>query len=452
MSDPIRILVAEDDEQARVALTELLEDEGYQAVAVANGDDAWRRLESEPFDVALLDIRMPGRDGLTLLRDLRNREDAPSPLVMTAYGASSIAIEAMKLGAYDYLAKPLRFDELLIQIERALAARRQQRQLESYRWEETEEASLVGSSSAMQQVYKLIGQVAPTDSTVLIRGESGTGKELVAREIHRHSKRADGRFVAVNCAAIPASLIEAELFGHEKGAFTGASQRRIGRFEAAQAGSLFLDEIGELAPETQVKLLRALQERTIERLGSDRAIRLDVRVIAATHIDLEDAVQQGRFREDLYYRLNVVTIPLPALRERRSDIAELSESLRRRVSARLDLPAGELAEDALAALRARRWPGNVRELEHTLERALVLSRGGPITAEHVSQSESAGASNPFGNLELEVGFHEWVHRLERRLIQRALEESDGNRSLAARRLGISRRLLYDKIKQLELDC
>lgn len=452
MSDPIRILIAEDDEQARLALAELLEDEGYETAAVSNGDDAWRLLDSEPFDVALLDIRMPGRDGLTLLRDLRGREDAPSILVMTAYGASSIAIEAMKLGAYDYLAKPLRFDELLIQIDRALTARRQRRQLESYRSEETEEASLVGSSRAMQQVYKLIGQVAPTDSTVLIRGESGTGKELVAREIHRHSKRADGRFVAVNCAAIPASLIEAELFGHEKGAFTGAAQRRIGRFEAAQSGSLFLDEIGELAPETQVKLLRALQERSIERLGSDRPVRLDVRMIAATHVDLEAAVKAGRFREDLYYRLNVVTIPLPALRERRGDIAELAESLRRRISARLDLPAGELTEAALATLRDRLWPGNVRELEHTLERALVLSRGGPITAEHVTKTELAGETDPFGELALDVGFHEWVGRLERRLIQRALEESDGNRAGAARRLGISRRLLYDKIKQLQIEC
>ncbi len=451
MSETNRILIAEDDDQARLALTELLTDEGYVVEAVGDGDAAARLLAAKPFDVALLDIRMPGRDGLSLLRDLRDRNDGPIALVMTAYGASALAIEAMKLGAYDYLPKPLRFDELLIQIDRALTARRRAKQLESYRLEETDDVSLIGASPAMQKVYKLIGQVAPTDSTVLIRGESGTGKELVAREIHRHSKRAEGRFIAVNCAAIPTALIEAELFGHEKGAFTGAAQRRIGRFEAAHAGSLFLDEIGDLAPETQVKLLRTLQERSIERLGDDRQIPLDVRVMAATHVDLEEAVRAGRFREDLYYRLNVFTVDLPPLSERRDDIPDLAEALLRRIAERLDLPPAPLTQEALEALGRRSWPGNVRELEHTLERALVLSRGGPISAEHAAKPTARAEADPFSDLSLDEGFHAWVERLERRLIERALEESDGNRSQAARRLGISRRLLYDKLKQLQIE-
>lgn len=286
--------------------------------------------DSPAFDVVLLDIRMPKLDGLSLLRLLQSREDPPVVLVMTAYGASSIAIEAIKLGAYDYLPKPLRFDELLLQIERALESRRRTRLLESYRLDENNaEGGLIGSSPAMQQVYKLIGLVAPTDSTVLIRGESGSGKELVAREIHHHSKRSGGRFIAINCGAIPAGLIESELFGHEKGSFTGAAQRRIGRFEAADGGTLFLDEVGDLALETQVRLLRALQERSIERVGSEQSVRIDVRVIAATHVDLEAAVKERRFREDLYYRLNVVSIRLPALRDRLEDIAELSEALLR---------------------------------------------------------------------------------------------------------------------------
>ena len=456
MSKSARILIAEDDAQARHALTELLQDEGYSVTPAADGAEARRLLEdavsgSAPFEVVLLDIRMPELDGLSLLRLLQGREDPPAVLVMTAYGASSVAIEAMKLGAYDYLPKPLRFDELLLQTERALESRRRQRQLESYRVDESaDENLLIGSSPAMQRVYKLIGQVAPTDSTVLIRGESGSGKELVAREIHRHSKRSKGRFVAVNCGAIPPGLIESELFGHERGAFTGAAQRRIGRFEAAQGGTLFLDEIGDLAAETQVRLLRTLQERTIERLGSERSIDLDVRVVAATHVDLEQAVKEGAFREDLYYRLNVVSIALPPLRDRSEDVPELAEALLNKVSRRLEIPPASLTPEALAALRVRSWPGNVRELEHTLERAAILSRGRPIGRERLEQPERPTRSDPFDSLPLEEGFHALVRRLERRLIERALEDAKGNRTEAAARLGISRRLLYDKLEQLRL--
>ena len=454
MNNSVQILVAEDDGQARKALTALLEDEGYQVTAVADGAAARSLLETPsgepiPFDALLLDIRMPKLDGMRLLRLLQDRDDAPAVLVMTAYGASSIAIEAMKLGAYDYLPKPLRFDELLLQIERAIESRRSVRLLESYRLDEADaESRLTGSSPPMQEVYKLIGRAAPTDSTVLIRGESGTGKELVARELHHHSKRSAGRFIAINCGAIPAGLIESELFGHEKGAFTGAAHKRIGRFEAAQGGTLFLDEVGDLAPETQVRLLRALQERTIERLGSQQSLRLDVRVIAATHVDLEAAVQEGTFREDLYYRLNVVPIRLPPLRERLEDLPELAEALLRRIAQRLETPVASLTQDAVRELRSRDWPGNVRQLEHALERASILSRGGPIAPEHLAEQESGFTADPFNSVALDNGFHSAVRTLEASLISRALAEADGNRTEAAARPRISRRLLYDKLKQL----
>jgi two-component system response regulator AtoC len=300
----------------------------------------------------------------------------------------------------------------------------------------------------MQQVYKLIGQVAPTESTVLIRGESGTGKELVAKALHVHSSRRDRPMVTVSCAAIPETLLEAELFGHEKGAFTGATGRRRGRFELADRGTIFLDEIGELSAATQVKLLRVLQDRVIERLGSEQSIKLDVRILAATHRDLAEAVKDGTLREDLYYRLNVVTIVIPPLRERREDIPELAEHLVRRLARDRRLPRGGLSPEAVELLQAREWPGNVRELEHTLERALILSRGGRISPEHLALPSEAGvASDPFGGVPLEKGMHEAVAELERRLIERALAAAGDNRTRAAQILKISRRLLYDKLQE-----
>ena len=312
------------------------------------------------------------------------------------------------------------------------------------------ENAMIYSSPRMHSILESCELVAPTDATVLIVGESGTGKEMLARHIHENSPRSDKPFIIVDCGAVVGSLIESELFGHEKGAFTGASQRRIGRFEAASGGTLFLDEVGDLAPETQVRLLRALQERTIERVGSEKGIRLDVRVVAATHVDLETAVEEGRFREDLYYRLNVVSISLPSLRDRVEDIPELSEALLRRISGRLEAPATSVTEDALRVLSTRTWPGNVRELEHALERAAILSQGAPIAPEHLVSSESRFQPDRFDAIPVGAGFHATVRSLERSLIGRALTESNGNRTDAAARLGISRRLLYDKLKQLDL--
>jgi len=451
MSAGPRILIAEDDARARDYLGALLRDEGYAVETAADGTEAWRLLEEGGFDGLLLDVQMPGKDGLTILRDLQALAQPPAVLVMTAYGSSSVAIEAMTLGAYDYLTKPLHFDELLIQLARAVAARAEALELEAYRWDarvEDEHPALVGSGPAMQGVYKLVGQVAPTGSTVLIRGESGTGKELVAQALHVHSARRDRPLVSVSCAAIPETLLEAELFGHEKGAFTGAMGRRRGRFELAEGGTIFLDEIGELSGATQVKLLRVLQDRVIERLGSEQSTKLDVRIIAATNRDLEQAVREGAFRKDLYYRLNVVTIAIPPLRERREDVRELAEHLLRKLARERRLAPGELTAGAVERLQAYDWPGNVRELEHALERALILSHGGHIASEHLALSTAtAGASGPFDGVPLEKGMHAAVAELERRLIERALAAAGGNRSRAAQILRINRRLLYDKLQE-----
>jgi DNA-binding NtrC family response regulator len=453
MSSRPKVLVAEDDTRARDSLRALLEEEGYSVQTAADGIAASQAFEEDSFEAALLDIRMPGKDGLAILREIHDRPDAPVVLVITAYGNSSVAIEAMKAGAYDYLTKPLHFDELLIQLERAIEGRRQAQQLSSYRTSERGDApeglAIVGNSPAMQQVYKLIGQVAATDSTVLVRGESGTGKELVARAIHAHSLRAGKPFVAVNCAAIPETLLESELFGYEKGAFTGAAARRRGRLELAEAGTIFLDEIGELAASTQAKLLRVLQDRTIERLGSEETIQLDVRVLAATNRDLEAMVRAGDFREDLFYRLNVVSIRVPPLRERRDDIPQLAEFLLRKLAQRRRFPSVPLTKAALEALSSRDWPGNVRELEHALERALVLSRGAPISPEHISSSEPH--SGWCDAAPIENGMHALVSELERRLIERALAQCGGNRTRAAELLKINRRLLYDKLREFGLD-
>jgi two-component system response regulator AtoC len=448
------ILIAEDEPSARESLCALLEDEGYRVFSAADGIEASRILADSAVEAALIDIRMPGKDGLALMRELREISDPPAVLIMTAYGTSTVAIEAMALGAFDYLTKPLNFDELRIQLHRAIENRRRIRQLESYRIEEStsdQDLEIVGSSPAMQKLYKLIGQTAPTDSTVLIRGESGTGKEVVARAIHRHGPRALQRMVKVNCASIPETLLEAELFGHERGAFTGATQRRIGKFEFADRGTIFLDEIGDLSPSTQSKMLRVLQEHCIERLGSNTNIALDVRVLAATNKDLETAVREGRFREDLYYRLNVVSIFIPPLRDRRGDIYELAQVLLRRSATRLRLPVPAISEEAKTVLHQNDWPGNVRELEHCLERALILSRSGIIMPEHVKLAAGPPSADPLDTFSLEDGLHGAVQKLERKLIERALAAAGGNRTRAAQLLKINRRLLYDKLREHGLE-
>ncbi len=442
-----RILVAEDDPTARVSLVGLLEAEGFEVLPAETGTQAQSLLTSEQPDVALLDIRMPGLDGLTVLRRARAGGLETPLIVMTAQGDSNTAIEAMKSGAFDYVLKPLDFHQLLPQIRRAIEHRRLAKELSSLRTQVAADgvaAMMVGRSPAMQHVYKLIGQVADSDATVLIRGESGTGKELVVNAIHFNSGRSKGPLVKVNCASIPETLLESELFGHEKGAFTNAAFRRIGRFEEANGGTLFLDEIAELAPALQSKLLRAIQERTIERLGSNAPIPVDIRLIAATARNLEQAIEEGEFREDLYYRLNVVTIQLPPLRERRQDIPALVQHFLNRGGRQ-----GSITPQALATLDEYHWPGNVRELENTIERALVLAREGIVTKTEIQLRASLERISLHwtNQVPLEIGWQTNLAELEKSLIERALRQAQGNKSRAAELLGIHRRLLYEKMRE-----
>ena len=368
------ILIADDEDSLRWVLEKGLRQAGYEVTAVRDGAAAVRAVEAEPFDLVFLDVRMPGVDGLAALARMREVRADACVVVMTAHGTMETAIQAMQRGAYDYLTKPFDLDELLLLAERALAAGRLTQEvarLKTGLQEVREFSALIGRHPRMQEVYKTIGRIAGTDVTVLLRGESGTGKELVARAIHHYSRRAGRPFVAVSCAAIPGTLLESEMFGHERGAFTDAKERRLGKFELAHGGTLYLDEIGDMPLELQAKLLRALQERTIERLGGHESIRVDVRVLAATNRDLEAFMREGKFREDLYYRLNVVTLHLPPLRERRRDIPLLVEHfLAKHVS---DLGERGVAPDALDRLVGHDWPGNVRELENVVQRAMVMA-------------------------------------------------------------------------------
>lgn len=445
------VLIAEDEENARTSLAALLEGEGFRVIPAEDGVQALSlTLHDEP-DAVLLDIQMPGLDGLSVLKQALDGGSDAAFLVMTAHGDSSTAIEAMKLGAFDYLSKPLDFPQVLSQLRRAIGHRRLLRKAKSATADATLSAdtAMVGHSPPMQRVYKLIGQVAASDATVLIRGESGTGKELVVNAVHENSSRAHGRLLKVNCASIPETLLESELFGHEKGAFTNALYRRIGRFEEASGGTLFLDEIAELAPALQAKLLRAVQERVIERLGTNQSTPVDIRLVTATAKNLEQGVAEGTFREDLYYRLNVVTITLPPLRERRQDIPALVHHFLKRSG-----QTASITPAALQMLCEYHWPGNVRELENTIARALVLARGNLIDQSDIllldSQSEKS-ARHWTDLAPLRNGWKENLEALEKSLVDRALTEANGNKSKAADLLGIHRRLLYEKLRQYGLE-
>jgi DNA-binding NtrC family response regulator len=446
------VLIAEDERTARTSLAGLLEAEGFRVLTAENGTLALSLLLTEEPEAAILDIRMPGMDGLTVLRRAREGGSDSALIVMTAQGDSGTAIDAMKLGAFDYVSKPLDFKVLLTQVERAIEQRRLARELRAAPGAgpvPTISKTMVGHSPAMQHVYKLIGQVATSDATVLVRGESGTGKELVVNAIHHNSARAQGPLIKVNCASIPETLLESELFGHEKGAFTNALFRRVGRFEEANKGTLFLDEIGEMAPALQSKLLRALQERIIERLGSNTPIPVDIRLVTATSRDLERAVNEGSFREDLYYRLNVVAVPLPPLRERLQDIPALVQHFLNRSGSRVSITA-----PALALLCEYHWPGNVRELENAVERTLVLARSGVITEDEIQLRtlQEPPDTKWSDRAPLEEGLKANVAVLEKGLIERALRQAQGNKTRAAEILGVHRRLLYEKIREYGLEA
>jgi two-component system response regulator AtoC len=449
-----RILVVDDEVKMRRLLEMSLKNMGHEVVQAADGEEAIACFEEAPFDLVMTDLKMPRMDGIQLLRTLRDRGEEVPVIVLTAFGTIETAVEAMKLGAADYIIRPFEMETVELAVTRALAMGAMQRENRFLRDEVAKGwGEFIGRSPKMQQLYELIQQVAPARSSVLIIGETGTGKELVARAIHQASERS-GLFVPINCAAIPADLLESELFGHQKGAFTGAHRDRMGKFELANGGTSFLDEITEMPLALQAKLLRVLQEGSVERLGAQRAVKVDLRIVAATNRDPQQAVAEGAMRQDLFFRLNVVCVEVPPLRERREDIQLLAEHFLQKYSAELGRPVPRLTEAAAQNLLAYGWPGNVRELENIMERAAVLCRGKTIEPQHLPQdiTHAAAAPSPAAGIIGAAEFDsllldEHVETLEKQLIGAALERSDDNKSAASRLLGVSERTLWYKIKK-----
>jgi DNA-binding NtrC family response regulator len=449
MAEPFHLLVVDDEPAQRELMAGFLRKRGFEVATAGSGEEALARFRQEPFDLVLTDQKMPGLSGVELLEAVRAINPEVAVIVVTAHGTIETAVSAIKAGAADYLAKPVNLDELLHrihQVRERQQLRHENRELRLALAERHRVAGIIGESGQMQEVLSLVKRVAPSDATVLIRGESGTGKELIARAIHHASPRAAGPLVKVNCAALPETLLESELFGHEKGAFTGATSARKGRFELAHGGSLFLDEIGDLPLHLQVKLLRVLQEREFERVGSSRPVSVDVRLLAATHQNLEALVKDGRFRDDLYYRINVVTIALPPLRERREDLPLLIDHFLRALAAKNGKTIRGLTREARDALLRYDYPGNVRELENLVERAVVLTRDDVIALADLPLTLQDPAPEP----DTDGGLLAAVERLERRMIQEALGVADGVQTRAADRLGISERVLRYKLRKYGL--
>ena len=466
------ILIVDDDPQLRHSFEKLLRQEGHAVTAAATGESGIAMVRSQRFDLLIMDVRLPGISGLEAFQAVRALEPRLPVIIMTAFGSTETAIEATKMGAFDFVLKPFDIPDILALIRQAIEAGRFMRsrvQMDLGTPVEGEGGAdaIIGRSKSMQEVYKAIGRVAPTDATVLIRGESGTGKELAARAIYQHSPRAEKPFLVINCVAIPETLLESELFGYEKGAFTGATTRRVGRIEQANGGTVFLDEIGDMPFNIQSKILRLLQERSIERLGGREPIPVDVRIIAATNRDLEVSLAQGKFREDLYYRLNVVTLWLPPLRERQGDIPLLAEYFLVRFAREMETADPGLTEMAKALLKTYSWPGNVRELANAIQKALIFSRGCPIDSDAVSQAigtETHGRCLDNGSLDEAI--RQWIRRgfdaesqnvfdvlMDRfasMLVREALNLTGGNRSRAAKLLGLSRPTLLSKIERYRL--
>jgi len=465
-----RVLIVDDDAQLRQSFERLLTEEGHSVRTAPTGEAGIAMVRESVPDLVIMDVRLPGIGGLEAFLAMREIEPKLPVIIMTAFGTTETAIEATKSGAFDYVLKPFEIPDMLALIEQALEAGRFMRsQVEMDVVPETADSeAIVGRSKAMQEVYKAIGRVAPTDATVLIRGESGTGKELVARAVYQHSLRVDRPFLVINCVAIPETLLESELFGYEKGAFTGAINRRMGKIEQAHGGTVFLDEIGDMPFSIQAKILRLLQEKSIERLGGRETIPVDVRIIAATNRDLEEALAEGRFREDLYYRLKVVTLWLPPIRERLSDISLLAEYFLGRFAREMTISNPGLTEEAMDMLSNYPWPGNVRELANTIQKALIFSRGCPICPEDISQAirGEPAASDAEDDTAHEV-IHQWIRkslasfagenmfdsfmdRFAGLLITEALTLTGGNRTRAAKLLGLSRPTLQSKIEKYRL--
>jgi DNA-binding NtrC family response regulator len=462
-----KILVVDDEPQIRCILSVMLSEKGFTVAEAGSGEQAIALSADFDPDVVLLDISLPGIDGLATLRELLDRREETLCIMMTAYGTIRSAIEAIRIGAFDYLTKPFDNDELLLLINRAIEMSRLSHEVEELRADLSARYGfneIVGISPKLQEVFRTISKVAPVNATVLIEGESGTGKELVARAIHRNSPRQNGPFVPVNCGAIPQGLFEAEFFGYERGAFTDAKESRAGRFEQAQGGTLFLDEAGDLPLDAQVKLLRALQNREVTRLGGRNVIKLDVRVIAATNVDLRSSVHHGKFREDLYWRLNVVRVRLPGLRERPEDVTLIVDHLIDRFNNELGLEVKSIKPDARRLLLLYDWPGNVRELENVICSAIIMCEGGKIRVrdlpprirgETVEESTESGPrtgarQQGLSALNLADAVKEATERLEKVMISSRLAEMEGNRTATAESLGISRKSLFNKMRQYNL--
>lgn len=465
-----RILVVDDERSVLQAFRELLSSSGHHVTTADQAEVALKLIRKDAFDLVVMDVCLTGMDGLEALQEIKRLQPALPVIVMTGHGTMRTAVEATKRGAFEYHLKPFDPADMLATIVKALESARLSRShlaLDPDLPESGGEDAIIGRSPGMQQVYKTIGRVASTDATVLIRGESGTGKELVARAIHQYSARAKRPLLAVNCAAIPETLLESELFGHERGAFTGAVARKLGKFEQAEGGTILLDEIGDMPLGTQAKILRALQERAFERVGGNESLQVDVRILAATNRDLERAIRDGEFREDLFHRLNVVVITVPPLRERSEDISRLTEYFLARHSRQLGLAQPPLAPDVLPVLQRALWPGNVRQLEHCIQRALIFTQGHPIQVADLSLDESQAVVSATGDHPLaseldrlvEQFFasggsrqvhQEFLEQAEQRLIAAALRRSRGNQTQAAALLGLARPTLHAKLRKYRL--
>jgi DNA-binding NtrC family response regulator len=451
------LLIVDDESALREAIAERLADHGFIVEQAGSGEEALQRLTDFAFDILIADLRLPGIDGAKVIESALERYPEIIAIVITGYGTVKDAVEAIKRGAADFITKPFQFDALLHVLRSALEQRRLKSE-NAYLRSQLEDRyridGLVGRSRVMRELFQLLETVAATSSTVLITGETGTGKELAARAIHHNSPRRANRFVALNCSAIPETLLEAELFGHVRGAFTGAVGARQGRLEQAHKGTLFLDEVGTMSPALQAKLLRVLQEREFERVGDSHTVKIDVRVIAATHSDLAKMVADGAFREDLYYRLNVIPVKLPPLRERREDIPLLVQHFLQKLSAESGRPPVTISQDALRRLMAYHWPGNIRQLENAIERALAFSQGrSQIDVQDLTNDiqDQAGASDasevwfPDDGLD----FARYIETIELALIRRSLERTQGNKRQAAKLLNLKRTTLIEKLKRLE---
>jgi nitrogen regulation protein NR(I) len=468
-----RILIVDDDLSLCHFLTKALSQKGYQVVPCHSGTEALDVVRGRETDLILLDNKLPDRNGLDILKEIKRDHPKVSVIIMTAFGTTGTAIEAMRLGAFNYILKPFELDEISELVAKGLEAHKlMKRAVAIPALSEYEEDSdqIVGKSKVMQEIYKLIGQVAESDVTVLIRGESGTGKELVARAIYQHSRRKDHPFLAINCAAIPETLLESELFGHEKGAFTGANKRRIGKFEQCDKGTILLDEIGDMSLSTQAKILRVLQEGEFERIGSNETVKVDVRVLTSTNRKLEELIKEGKFREDLYYRLKIMSITLPPLREHKEDMKELTEYFFHLYNRQLGTKVSHIDPSVFEKLASYSWPGNVRELANTMNRSLILCKGEVLTDEDVIfdvEGETASFANeeelentlakmldPLFTDILRLwgrGLHSnLLEKIEKFLVQKALAETKGNQVQAAKLLGISRNTLRNRIDRYRL--